>query len=176
MIATASPHNFSYLKVLGADAVFDYRSPTCSADIRAMTKNKLRYAWDCAGGGEVICAEALSSIEPSKYGFILAPADTALLKKTNPLVDPPFYSLTYNVLNEPYELSDRQGVLVYPPEDEMEFAQMFKHATRDLLDEGRLRFIDISLNRGGSGLEGVMKGLDEMRMGRVSGRKLVYIL
>ncbi|KAL4861987.1 hypothetical protein BDV12DRAFT_203465 [Aspergillus spectabilis] len=39
VIATASPHNFVYLKSLGADVVFDYRSPTVAADIRAFTNN-----------------------------------------------------------------------------------------------------------------------------------------
>src|SRR5690349_5806815 len=60
VIATASPHNFDRLRSLGADAVFDYHSPSCGPDIRKLTQNKLRYAWDCAGGGEAICASALS--------------------------------------------------------------------------------------------------------------------
>ncbi|KAL6414311.1 putative alcohol dehydrogenase [Ilyonectria robusta] len=175
VVATASPHNFDYLKWLGADAVFDYRSPTCGTDIRAFTKNKLRHAWDCAGGGEVICGEALSDAEPSKYGGLNAsnPTNADILKNANPLVDGSFFVLAYNVLNEPYEW---RNAMIQPPVDQMEFAQMFKEVARDLLDKGHLKFINISLNKGGSGLEGILKGLDEMRMGKVSGQKLVYTL
>ncbi|KAH8645723.1 hypothetical protein BX600DRAFT_519306 [Xylariales sp. PMI_506] len=43
-IATCSPPNFDRFRALGADAVFDNRSPTCGADIREHTKNELRHA------------------------------------------------------------------------------------------------------------------------------------
>ncbi|KAF7551757.1 hypothetical protein G7Z17_g4813 [Cylindrodendrum hubeiense] len=172
VVATASPHNFDYLKSLGADAVFDYRSPTCGADIRAFTKNNLKHAWDCVGGGETICGEALSDTEPSKYGTINT-TDADILKKTNPLVDGSFVVISLDILNEPYEWQD---TLVEPPLEDMVFALMFKEVTLDLLEKGSLKFINISLNHGGSGLDGVLKGLDEMRLGKVSAQKLVYTL
>ncbi|KIX97499.1 uncharacterized protein Z520_06951 [Fonsecaea multimorphosa CBS 102226] len=173
-VTTASPRNFDYLKSLGADAVFGYHSPTCGADIRAFTKNKLRYAWDCVGGGEIICGEALSTVKPSKYGGISAvPTNIELLNKTNPLVEGHFFTVTYNILGEPYEW---QNTIVPPAIDDMEFAIMFKEIALGLIEKGSLKFIRLDLNHGGSGLEGVMKGLDEMRKGRVSGHKLVYTM
>lgn len=172
VIATASPHNFDYLKSLGADFVFDYHSPTCGADIRRLTQNKLRYAWDCVGGGEEICGEALSSVEPGKYGYI-ASVRADVLKETNPLVEEPLYVLAYHALHEPFEF---QNVMVHPPVEEMEFALMFKELTRDLLEKGALKDVEIVLNKGGSGLSGVMEGLDTLRNGKVSGKKLVYTL
>lgn len=173
VIVTASPHNFDYLKSLGADAVFNYKSATCGPEIKSYTKNKLRYGWDCVGGGETLCCQALSDVEPSKYGAINASnaPDPDLLKRTNQTVEGPFFVLAYNILNEEYEW---QNQMIRPPIDEMEFAQSFKQLTLELFDKGKLGFVKISLNRGGSGLEGVMVGLDEMRAGKVSGEKLVY--
>lgn len=161
------------MKELGADAVFDYHSPTCGADIRKFTQNKLRYAWDCAGGGEEICATALSDVEPSKYGFI-SQANEKLLKDINPLVEGPLYILTYDIVSEPYYYP--QTGPMNPSAEWMEFAQMFKEVTRELLEKQVIRPIKMSVNRGGSGLEGVLAGMDEMEHGKVSGVKLVYTL
>ncbi|KAH8647758.1 putative alcohol dehydrogenase [Xylariales sp. PMI_506] len=173
VIATSSPHNFDRLKSLGADAVFDYRSPTCSSNIRKWTQNKLRYAWDCIGRSEVLCAEALSDAEPSWFGTIVAPLNKELLLATNHLVDGPHWTLGYRALGEPFELG---GTAFPPSSDELEFAQMFYKLTRDLLEKGVIKPVDIQVNMTGPGLEGVMKGMDEMRAGRVSGTKLVYTI
>ena len=40
VITTASPHNFNYVKLLGAQHVFDYQSPTVVADIIAASTGK----------------------------------------------------------------------------------------------------------------------------------------
>lgn len=177
VIATCSPHNFDLLRSLGADAVFDYRSPNCGADIRKYTQNKLRHAWDCIGGGEKLCAEALSDSEPGMYGTIVAPSSMEtckeLLVATNPLVSGPYWTLAYRGLGEPFELAGEY----FPPDDEeLEFAGMFYELTRDLLEKGIVKPVDPVVNKAGSGLEGVMKGMDEMRAGRVSATKLVYTI
>lgn len=173
VVATSSPHNFDLLRSFGADAVFDYRSPTCSSDIRKWTQNKLRYAWDCVGHSEVLCAEALSDSEPSWFGTIVAPVDKELLLATNKLVDGPHWTLGYVALGEAFEL----GGQVFPPNtEELEFAQMFYQLTGDLLKKGVIKPISPQVNMTGPGLEGVMKGMDEMRLGKVSGTKLVYTL
>ncbi len=153
--------------------MFDYQSPTCGADIKKLTQNKLRYAWSCASGGEKLCATALSDVEPSKYGFI-SEADGKLLKDTNPLVDGPLYILAYDITNEPYFFP--QTGYVQPSGKEMEFAQTFKELSTELLRRQVIRPVNMSVNRGGSGLEGVMKGMDEMEHSKVSGVKLVYTL
>ena len=171
VIATASPTNFEYLKWLGADAVFDYNSPTCGSDINKHTQNKLKYAWDCSGGGEEICATALSSTEPSKYGAINRPNREAL--RTNPLIEGPLNIMNYNILNEPFEFLNK---IRYPPLDDVEFAIQFKSVIQELLEKNLFKFIHVDMNRGGSGLEGVMKGLDELRNGKVRCAKLVYTL
>lgn len=172
VIATSSPSNFDYLKSLGADAVFDYKSPTCGADIKALTKNKLRHAWDCAGGGEVICGEALSDTEPSKYGVINWPNED-LFKKTNPLAGSPLVTLAYIVLGESF----KYGGMDWPRQaDEQEYGAMFVELSEKLYGKGIVKPIKLTVNKTGSGLEGVVLGIDELRAGKVSGTKLVYTL
>lgn len=169
--ATASPHNFDALRRLGADHVFDYRSPECGPAIRAHTGGKLLHAWDCAGGnGDVICAQALSADVPGKYASITRP-DAEVVRRTNPLVDGPYTTLGYDCFSEPYVAFGREH---NPGPDELEFSRMFWGITRELLAAGAVQPIRIEVNRGGSGLEGALLGLRELQEGKVSGRKLVY--
>ncbi|KAF4630135.1 hypothetical protein G7Y89_g8006 [Cudoniella acicularis] len=60
-ITTCSPKNFDFVKSYGAEAAFDYRSPTCAADIKKYTKNGLAYVIDCITDDSTmkICYEAL---------------------------------------------------------------------------------------------------------------------
>ncbi|KAI1431586.1 hypothetical protein GGR50DRAFT_678796 [Xylaria sp. CBS 124048] len=54
------PHSFELMRSLGADHVFDYKSPDFGAKIRALMGNQLKHAWDCTGLGSAIYAAALS--------------------------------------------------------------------------------------------------------------------
>lgn len=85
VITTCSPHNFELLKSFGADAVFDYKSETCAADIKELTQNRLLHSWDCTGDGASICAAAMSDAEAGVYGTIM-PADYEIIPKINPKV------------------------------------------------------------------------------------------
>ncbi|KFA52621.1 hypothetical protein S40293_10055 [Stachybotrys chartarum IBT 40293] len=171
VIATASPHNFDYLKSLGADFVFDYRSPTAGAEINNVTQNKLALAWDCSGGGPSLCAAALSSVEPSRYGTIANPDPGPL--KTNPLVEGPLNVLTYDVIGEVYEFL---GNMVRPSAEYADDAGTWRDLWEELLHKKAFKLTRVDVNRNGKGLEGVMKGLDELRQGNVSGTKLAYTL
>lgn len=46
-LATCSPHNFDLVKSYGAAAVWDYAAAGSATEIRARTRNELRYAMDC---------------------------------------------------------------------------------------------------------------------------------
>ncbi|CAJ2501165.1 Uu.00g040180.m01.CDS01 [Anthostomella pinea] len=175
VVTTASPRNFDFLKALGADAVFDYNSPTCVRDIREYTGNELRLVWDCVGAGE-ICATALSN-SPSgpapKYAHITK-VKREEIEPINARIDGPHFTVGYDALGEPY---NRMGVEHTPQADEADHAAMFWELVRKLLEAGdAVRPLRPTVNRGGSGLEGVLGGLEELRAGRVSGGKLVYTL
>ncbi|KAL4785044.1 chaperonin 10-like protein [Aspergillus varians] len=170
VIATSSPHNFSYLKSLGAEQVFDYKSPTAGADIRAYTDNKLKLAWDCTGSGGKIIAAGLSS-EGGKYAAIMG-VNKEEVEAINPNVDGPHVTLMYSIFGERFF----KGEETLPKPEEFEFAKGFWEITRGLLADGKLKAPRTIVNRGGDGFEGILKGLDELRANKVSGGKLVYTL
>ena len=170
VIATASPHNFEYLKSLGATEVFDYKKDNVGAEIRSYTDNNLKLAWDCTGSGAEIISNALSS-NGGKYASIMPP-DAELVKTINPSIDGPYTTLMYEIFGERFVKQKETS----PKPDEFEFAKTFWEASRQLLEEGKLKAPRIVTNRGGNGLEGVLKGMDELRENKVSGEKLVYTL
>ncbi|CAG9947072.1 unnamed protein product [Clonostachys rosea f. rosea IK726] len=170
VITTASPANFEYLKSLGADAVFDYRSPTCGADIRAFTKNKLKHAWDLSNG-ELICTAALSDAEPSMYGVTNMPQTE--ISTLNPKVTGPLMTTAYDATGEDSML---MGQKVPGKQDGLEFASMFFELSGKLLEDGKLVPITPTVNSTGSGLEGVIKGFEVLKAGKISATKLVYTL
>ncbi|KAJ0413514.1 chaperonin 10-like protein [Aspergillus carlsbadensis] len=170
VIATSSPHNFDYIKSLGAEAVYDYKSPTAGSDIRTYTNNTLKLAWDCTGSGASIIANALST-EGGKYASIM-PVNKDEVHAINPNVDGPHMTLAYSIFGERFV---RYGD--FPPDlEEFEFAQRVWEVARGVLEEGKLRAPKTFVNRTGDGFEGVLKGMDELRANKVSGGKLVYTL
>ena len=171
VVTTASPKNFDYLKSLGADAVFDYNSPTVAEDIRKYTNNGLKLAWDCTGFGAAIAAGALSS-EGGKYATIM-PVKREDLEAVNPNVDGPHATMMYSIFGERYLKGNEETP---PKPEEFEFAKQFWEIARQLLEEGKLQAPRTVVNKGGDGLLGVLIGLDTLRANGVSGEKLVYTL
>ncbi|KAM3427391.1 hypothetical protein MY4824_009477 [Beauveria thailandica] len=174
VITTCSPANFDLVKALGASAAFDYNSPTCAADIKAFTNNALLHAWDCTGDGAGVCAAAMSDNDGGTYGTIM-PADYELLARTNPRVTGQPFVRGYDAQGENYYWLGED--LVRPDPAEMEYYEFFLGITQPLLESGQVRPLRAALNKTGSGLEGVLKGLEEMQAGvTVSGEKLVYTI
>ncbi|KAI2635418.1 GroES-like protein [Xylaria nigripes] len=172
VITTASPHNFALVRAAGADHVFDYKVPGIGAQIRALTENKLLHAWDCTGLGAAVCAAALSAEGRPKYATIL-PVQREVVEGVNAAVEGPLFSLAYSAVGEDFSrFGDRFG----PDLEEVGFVGRFWEMVREMLESGRLVPLRPEVNRGGSGLDGVLKGLDELKRGRVSGGKLVYSL
>ncbi|OLN95887.1 Protein TOXD 4 [Colletotrichum chlorophyti] len=172
VIATSSPHNFDYLKSLGASAVFDYKSPTVSEDIRRHTGDKLTVAWDCQSTVEsaTLVARALSSTEGGVIGTLL-PIDKDKVKEANDKVEVKM-SLYYTVFGEEFGYFGKRDAV---PEN-YEFGKRFWELSRELLADGKLKPIRVIKNRGGSGLDGVIVGLKELKDGKVSAGKLVYTI
>ncbi|KAM3557266.1 hypothetical protein ARSEF4850_005141 [Beauveria asiatica] len=174
VITTCSPANFDLVKALGASAAFDYNSPTCAADIKAFTNNALLRAWDCTGDGAGVCAAAMSDNDGGTYGTIM-PADYELLARTNPRVTGQPFVRGYDAQGENYCWLGED--LVRPDPAEMEYYEFFLGITQPLLESGQVRPLRAALNKTGSGLEGVLKGLEKMQAGvTVSGEKLVYTI
>lgn len=176
VIATSSPNNFEILKALGADAVLDYRSPSCADDIKELTNNELRHSYDCMGTGAEICAVAMSDSKgPCFYVTINPPDEKSVIKmkEINPSVSQVQFTLGYDMFGDFYIFMGKE---MHPHQDNLRYASAFIQKTEKLLSDGKIRPIRSVQNKGGNGLEGVLNGLDELRTGTVSGAKLVYTL
>lgn len=162
VITTASPRNFDYLRSLGADLVVDYNSPTAVQEIRDFPGGKAEYGWNCIGTdeSEAFIEQALGGVGNGRIGSILE-------SKYD-------WTLGYDALGETYEWTG--GQVRHGKAEELEFATRFWAIARELLAEGKFKPIRRVVNRGGSGLEGVLKGMDDQKNGLVSAEKLVYTL
>ncbi|KAG6366717.1 hypothetical protein INS49_000896 [Diaporthe citri] len=175
VLTTASPHNFDYLKSLGADAVFDYHTPAeeLAKEIKAQASNHLTLAWDCSPTPEStrVSALAMSDSQPGVYGALLPVKDEAL-KSANPNVSGGS-TMGYTVFGEAFSRHGRD----YPAKaEDRKFGTAFWELSGDLLSQGKFKVARTSVNQGGEGLGGVLKGLDDLKEGKVSGTKLVYTL
>ncbi|EMC98222.1 hypothetical protein BAUCODRAFT_66865 [Baudoinia panamericana UAMH 10762] len=165
VITTCSKHNFDAAKSLGADAVYDYRDPDCGKQINKDTKDSLKLIWDTVSVPESaqICAEAMSSdTSGARYGSILPvkyPTEGVEVVST----------LMYTIFDAPFK---KFGMDFPPVPEDFEFAKKFFDITEKLLAEGKLKTHEEQV--GPHGLQGVLEGFQQMKEGKVSGRKLVY--
>lgn len=172
VVTTCSEHNFQYCKELGADATFDYKSPTCSKDIKDWSKDSIALALDCISEGESPEITVSSMSSSGGVYTTLLPIPTEKVTGFNPKVQVKI-TMGYTIIGEAFNL----GPYAIPakPQD-TEFGKMFWEMSRGLLEEGKVTVHRPAVNKYGEGLEGVLKGLDAMREGKVSGEKLVYTL
>ncbi len=170
VITTCSPHNFELVKNYGADAVFDYHSPTCVADIKAYTKNKLKRVIDPFGE---IATTALCNEVIGRAGGIycsLEQYQTQLCTRRavkHQLVMGPAILGRGVLLPEPYG--------VQPDPELHEWSKRFYRSLQRLIDEGKLKPLPQQILKQG-GLDGVLEGLEILKSKGVSGRKLIVSL
>jgi NADPH:quinone reductase-like Zn-dependent oxidoreductase len=174
VLTTASPHNFEYLRSLGADAVFDYHSDveTLASEIRKHTNGNLTITWDCRPGADSgrLCALAMSDRDKGMYATLQPRTPRDYLHGINPMVDA-YFTIGYTVFGEPFTRAGRRYEA--RPEDAA-FAKDFWELSQKLLVAGKIKIPRLEINRGGGGLLGMVQGLEDLRLGQVSGRKLVY--
>lgn len=169
-VVTCSPRNFELARSYGAVAAFDYRSPTCAADIRAFTKNSLRYALDCITGQESIrlCYAAIGRAG-GKY-TALDPYPEAVAKTRQVVVAD--WVLGPTMLGKD---------IAWPPPHEIkgskelrDFGESWLAVVQRLLDEGKIRVHPLKIMEGD--FQDVLQGIETVRTGKMSGQKLVYSL
>ncbi|KAF2635624.1 oxidoreductase-like protein [Massarina eburnea CBS 473.64] len=162
--ATASPHNFDLVKSLGADEVFNYKDADVGAKIRAASNDSLAYVWDTISEGPSpgISAAALSS-KGGQYATILP-------VKNFPRDDvKPAFTLAYTSLGE--EFHGLGGVWKASKED-YDYGVKFWKVAQELINQGKIRTHPTEVRSGG--LEAIPQGLQDLKDGKVSGKKLVY--
>lgn len=171
-MVTCSPRNFDYVKSLGADAAFDYNSPTCSEDIKEYTKDQVKHVFDCISEGDSpkISVGAMSSTG-GVYSTLL-PVDKEIVTSINPKVVKKM-TLGYTVVGEAFKYGPNDVPAV--PED-FEFGKTFWELSTKLLADGKVKVHKPTVNMFEKGLPGVVRGLHHMRAGKVSAEKLVYTI
>ncbi|KAF2448272.1 GroES-like protein [Karstenula rhodostoma CBS 690.94] len=180
VITTAGKSNFDYVKSLGADAVFDSRSPTVGEDIRAYTNDKLYYAWDTIGehGSPETSAKALASNAPEGqklyYGTILLKDIAHFIERDGKFEARPddvvlSMSLGYTAGGEAFKYGD----LEFPvrPED-YAFAKKWTPFASDLIAQGKIKPHRAEVREGG--FKSIASGLEDVKNGKISGVKVVY--
>lgn len=169
VLTTCSPRNFDLVRRFGAHDTFDYKTPGCAAAIRAHCDNTLEFVIDCVSEDSTMkfCYEAIGRAG-GKY-TALNPFNGRLA--TRRVVEPDWILATRitgsaSAWPAPYafEAEPRLRELAVP---------IFAVIER-LLHEGKIQPHPIKSE--GGGYEGLIRGVDIVRKGELSGQKLVYSL
>ncbi|ORY18398.1 chaperonin 10-like protein [Clohesyomyces aquaticus] len=170
-IATCSPANFALAKRFGAEATFDYNSPSTAVAIREYTANELAYALDCISTAETtqLCCDAMGRAG-GRY-CALEPFRTSVTAKRS-LTITPSWILALTIFGERVDM-DGEYARDAMPKHRKVGVKAFE-AVQKLLDRGMLDTHPARVVKGG--WEDVIKGVEEIRGQGVSGYKLVYSL
>lgn len=172
VVTTSSPRNFDYLKSLGATAVFDYNSSSCSSDIRTAYPD-IYLALDCISTGQstTITVDAMSRANPGYYSSLL-PVCEDDIKATNNIVQIKS-TMAYTAFGEDFTMGPKK--FEAKPED-LKFGILFWELAAALLESKQIRVHKPSINKYGASFDGILHGLQAMREGKVSAEKLVVTL
>jgi len=79
----------------------------------------------------------------------------------------------YTACGEPFEM---MGHRIEINVHDYELGKALNEINKKLVEDGKIKTHKISINEGGIGSEGALVGMQLMREGKVSGRKLVYTI
>ncbi|KAJ7039584.1 chaperonin 10-like protein [Mycena alexandri] len=164
VITTASPHNHALLRSLGASEVLDYRDPSVSAKIRALTNNTLAHAVDCISDATTT-RQVVDSLGASGGAISLLLNEPV---NTEPGLVRAQFSLVYTLLGKAFE-----NLIPYPADPaHYEFGKATAVMLATLLREGKLKTTPVKLVP--NGLDDVEVWLEYLKQGKVSGEKITY--
>lgn len=164
VVTTASPHSNELVKGYGADAVFDYKSPSVAETI-VKEYPSIGKAVDCYSEGKStdICAEVIKN----KGGTVIT-----LLENGKSKVDGVTYELVmaYTLYGHAFQWLPPVGPKWdAKPDDRKGLARFCADLPK--LATGVLRPLPVEVSEGG--FDDILAGLDRLREKKVSGRKLV---
>lgn len=170
LIATCSPRNFALARDYGATSVYDYLDPATPARIRAETGGDLEYALDTiTDAGSVACCEAALS----RFGGRLATLERCPDEmRTRKAVDVDFV-IALEVFGREFDLG-LEGYRRLASEEKRKGAARWFRVFERLLDDGKLKAHPVKMLE--PGFDSIIRGLDLLKSGSVSGCKLVVPL
>ena len=166
VVTTASPHSFDLVKSYGADSVFDYRSRTAIAEIAKQFPD-ISVALDCisAGPSSDFCAQVMKK----KGGKVVTLLDSGKSKVPNVTYE---FIVIYTVFAEEFAWLPPIGPK-FPaiPSDRTALVRFYASlpSLTKTVKTPPIRLVD-------GGFDGIFEGLNELRGGKVSGKKLVVKL
>ncbi|KAB8360964.1 hypothetical protein FH972_024696 [Carpinus fangiana] len=165
VVTVCSPKYFDFVKDLGADAAFDYRSPHVGKQIYDETEGKISMVFDTVAleSTAAICAAAIGPRGGHYCNLLGAECPRTDVKST--------FFLGYDMSGESYKF---EGDTYEANHEAFLFGTKFAEAAETLWAKGAWRPHPQRIETGG--LLGVSGGLQEMREGKVSGVKLVYLV
>ncbi|KAF2098823.1 GroES-like protein [Rhizodiscina lignyota] len=169
-IVTCSRQHMDMVKSLGAAAAFDYSSPQCGSEIRRYTSGTLEYALDCIteAGTMKMCYEAISSAGGRYVGLEPLPTHVQYTRR-QVRAD---WVIGRTLAGLPVRLDGAYGRPARP--EDREFAKRYFPMAEKLIAKGLLKPHPLEVRDGGLGA--LMDGIDDLRKGKVRGKKLVYPL
>ncbi|KAI1209523.1 zinc-binding dehydrogenase family oxidoreductase [Annulohypoxylon truncatum] len=168
-IVTCSPRNFELVQAYGAGSAIDYVRPDVAEEIKKRTNGKLKYAYDCIADSVSVrhCYTAIGRTGGRYVSLEILPEEL----RTRRAVHAKFV-LGYEGFGEDVALSKGYESSANPEK----FALIVKYCRifQRFLDENALKTHPIQQLNGG--LTGVLHGLQLLKSGSVSGKKLVATL
>ncbi|KAI9807635.1 MAG: hypothetical protein M1825_005576 [Sarcosagium campestre] len=166
VVTTASPRNFDLVKSYGADAVFDYNSPSALDEVKKGFPN-IHRAMDCISKGDSVnfCSQAMAE----GGGKVISLLRAAKSKVPNVEVKNIF---AYTLLGKPFGILQPLGPkFAAVPSDRAGLVRFYK-LLPSLLDDVRPPPIQVLEG----GFDALQRGLEMLKKREVSGKKLVVNL
>ncbi|KAL5333232.1 GroES-like protein, partial [Aspergillus crustosus] len=169
-IVTCSPANNALCESYGAAACFDYHSPACGADIRVHTGDSMRYVLDCVTDATTMkmCYAAIGSSGGS-YIALETIATTVKYTRRDVRAD---WILADAIMGNGVSMAGTYG---RPPSPEhRQFGKRLFSLSEAWLYDGSIRHHPLEIQNGG--LANLATVLNELKLGKVHGKKLVMPL
>lgn len=169
VVSTASQHSFDLVKEYGADAVFDYRSPDVAQEISARYPD-ISLAVDCISQKSSlgIC----DSVIGPKGGKVITVLPTTGKDKTPGIKHE--LIMSYTLFGLAFQWLPPFGPKFPVIEGDRKALVRFYKSLPEWIDGGMIRALPC-LEEGG-GFAGVLTGLEKLREGKISGKKLIVKL
>ncbi|KAJ5128672.1 hypothetical protein N7448_002389 [Penicillium atrosanguineum] len=166
VIATASPRSHDLVKEYGADAVFDYRSPTAAEEIVHAYPNIDR-ALDCFSEGT--STDFCVNVVRRNKGWVVTLLDSKKTESEGVKIE---FLLAYSVFNSEFQWLAPIGPKFPKKPADNEALRRFYAS----LPEVSTKLKTPPLKKIKAGFENLSVGLDMLRQGQVSGTKVVASL
>jgi aspyridone synthetase trans-acting enoyl reductase len=170
VIATCSPSSFELAKSRGAQATFDYNSPTVSDEIREYARNNLHLVLDCIGNSDTmtLCYGSIGD-QGGRYAALERYPRRLTIRRRDITHD---WVYGWTIFGK----EDKLAGAYYRPElpEDRKMGESWAEEMEKLLQNGELRSHPLEVCRGGLGV--VLTKLDMLQKGQIRGKKIVVMM